>query len=102
MIWPMASKTLLDNKDTRYCEGCRRDTGTTVCGLCLQCTRPVIADRRRFYSKSDGNVYFRKTFGRSFKRYFEDSGKDLKPAGSHRHEVKMAQAKAQEAEAKAA
>jgi hypothetical protein len=87
----MASKTLLDSKDSRYCEGCRRDTGTTVCGFCLQCSRHVIADRRRFNSRSEGNVFFRKTFGRKFKNYFDSHGKDLKLAGSHRHEIKVSQ-----------
>lgn len=87
----MPLKTILDNKDTRYCEGCRRDTGTTVCGLCLQCTRPVLADRRKFWPKSEGNAYFRRIFGKKFGNYFEPSGKDLKPAGSHRHELKVSQ-----------
>lgn len=55
---------ILDNKTTAYCEVCRRDTGTTVCAICLGCAKGVIMDRRHRFPRSEGKPYMRMMFGR--------------------------------------
>lgn len=59
----------LDNKTREYCEVCRRETGTTVCAVCLNCARRIITDRRRAFPRSEGDVYMSREFGQP--RYFE-------------------------------
>lgn len=63
---------ILDNKTTAYCEGCRRDTGTTVCALCLNCSKTVITDRKRAFPRSEGMPYMRKWFGRALMNSLPD------------------------------
>jgi hypothetical protein len=76
----MSSKTVLnssgvpytpfDKKGSEYCEVCRRDTGTTVCAVCLKCASGIIRDRRHRFSRSEGEVYMRNRFGSAFKHNF--------------------------------
>lgn len=54
----------LDNKTTAYCEGCKRETGTTVCAMCLPCTQKVLEARRKFFPRSEGAEWGFRLYGR--------------------------------------
>lgn len=57
----------LDVMPLDYCESCRRTVGTTKNSLCFGCSMPLIKDRRRFFSRSEGNGFMRQ-FG--YANYF--------------------------------
>ena len=71
-----------EERPLAFCDGCRRSTASTVCGICLGCAESVLKERRRWFSRSEGNVFMSRMFGLT--NYFKEVRRDAKIAGEGR------------------
>lgn len=56
-----------------FCDGCRsRHRREVVNGLCLNCAQAVVAQRRKIFSRSEGNDFMARRF--KLRNYFGGVG----------------------------